>query len=397
MLHRLSRCLSQCRVPSRASSSSVLYSWGASTATGCGTGRTADDGAEGSITVPGRISLPEPQMEPIKVAMGYAHSAVIVKGVDSIQLLVSGINTSYQLGADKEQIVDYFEPMRVPGDPIDVDCGRNHTILLSTEGLFSIGSDHHGQCGLGGETSPKQWAQVPNIDPSSIKQVVCGLDHTLLLLNDGTVMAAGWGADGQTGMGHLDDTLQFERIPGITNAIKVASSADTTLVLHEDGTVSSFGNSEYGQTGHGCVPDQRPSPSLIDTTTPVQDIASGGAYSMLLCADGSIVKYGVPFATDLDLANVPTTFTLPTQPRDIFAGGRHLLVATDDCVYAWGNTGAGSVGLDRETTDFHQANSSGIARVNTPVPILEGALIDAACGTDATLVILREPSCNSSA
>eukprot|EP00049_Salpingoeca_infusionum_P008414 m.138099 g.138099 ORF g.138099 m.138099 type:complete len:150 (-) comp14008_c1_seq1:1585-2034(-) len=109
MLHRLSRCLSQCRVPSRASSSSVLYSWGASTATGCGTGRTADDGAEGSITVPGRISLPEPQMEPIKVAMGYAHSAVIVKGVDSIQLLVSGINTSYQLGADKEQIVDYFE------------------------------------------------------------------------------------------------------------------------------------------------------------------------------------------------------------------------------------------------------------------------------------------------
>eukprot|EP00049_Salpingoeca_infusionum_P008416 m.138225 g.138225 ORF g.138225 m.138225 type:complete len:302 (-) comp14008_c1_seq12:706-1611(-) len=271
MLHRLSRCLSQCRVPSRASSSSVLYSWGASTATGCGTGRTADDGAEGSITVPGRISLPEPQMEPIKVAMGYAHSAVIVKGVDSIQLLVSGINTSYQLGADKEQIVDYFEPMRVPGDPIDVDCGRNHTILLSTEGLFSIGSDHHGQCGLGGETSPKQWAQVPNIDPSSIKQVVCGLDHTLLLLNDGTVMAAGWGADGQTGMGHLDDTLQFERIPGITNAIKVASSADTTLVLHEvplsnDGshetysiinfhTVFSFLNSAAitHTTAHMCV------------------------------------------------------------------------------------------------------------------------------------------------
>eukprot|EP00049_Salpingoeca_infusionum_P008415 m.138110 g.138110 ORF g.138110 m.138110 type:complete len:60 (-) comp14008_c1_seq1:476-655(-) len=54
---------------------------------------------------------------------------------------------------------------------------------------------------------------------------------------------------------------------------------------------------------------------------------------MLLCADGSIVKYGVPFATDLDLANVPTTFTLPTQPRDIFAGGRHLLVVRSRVIF----------------------------------------------------------------
>ena len=30
-------------------------------------------------------------------------------------------------------------------------------------------------------------------------QIACGLDHTLLLSTDGTVMSCGWGADGQTG------------------------------------------------------------------------------------------------------------------------------------------------------------------------------------------------------
>lgn len=31
-------------------------------------------------------------------------------------------------------------------------------------------------------------------------KVVCGLDHTLLLLEDGSVWACGWAADGQTGI-----------------------------------------------------------------------------------------------------------------------------------------------------------------------------------------------------
>ncbi len=31
-------------------------------------------------------------------------------------------------------------------------------------------------------------------------QVVCGLDHTLLLAESGGVFSCGWGADGQTGI-----------------------------------------------------------------------------------------------------------------------------------------------------------------------------------------------------
>lgn len=35
--------------------------------------------------------------------------------------------------------------------------------------------------------------------PSCVVKVVCGLDHTLLLLEEGSVWSCGWASDGQTG------------------------------------------------------------------------------------------------------------------------------------------------------------------------------------------------------
>ena len=48
--------------------------------------------------------------------------------------------------------------------------------------------------------------------PAGVKKIAAGLRHTLLLLEDGTVWAAGGNAEGQLGDGSLTDREPFRRV-----------------------------------------------------------------------------------------------------------------------------------------------------------------------------------------
>ena len=41
-----------------------------------------------------------------------------------------------------------------------------------------------------------------------------GQDHSILITEEGQVMSAGWGADGQTGLGHYDNQDKFALVEG---------------------------------------------------------------------------------------------------------------------------------------------------------------------------------------
>ncbi len=41
-----------------------------------------------------------------------------------------------------------------------------------------------------------------------------GQDHSLLIDEDGGVWGAGWGADGQTGLQHYNNTQHFTKLEG---------------------------------------------------------------------------------------------------------------------------------------------------------------------------------------
>lgn len=66
-------------------------------------------------------------------------------------------------------------------------------------------------------------------------QIVCGQDHTLFLTEDGKVYACGWGADGQTGLGHNKNVGIPQNVKGdIENEkiLDVSSSADGVLACN---------------------------------------------------------------------------------------------------------------------------------------------------------------------
>lgn len=68
-----------------------------------------------------------------------------------------------------------------------------------------------------------------------VLQIVCGQDHTLFLTEDGKVYACGWGADGQTGLGHNKNVGIPQNVKGdIENEkiLDVSSSADGVLACN---------------------------------------------------------------------------------------------------------------------------------------------------------------------
>lgn len=102
---------------------------------------------------------------------------------------------------------------------------------------------------------------------SDIVQIAAGLDHVVLLHDDGTVTAAGSNALGQGNVGEWK------------NIIKVAAGADFTAGLRSDGTLIACGSNQSGQCD-------------VERFENVIDIAACDQSVVLLFADGSVKVVG---------------------------------------------------------------------------------------------------------
>jgi len=87
-----------------------------------------------------------------------------------------------------------------------------------------------------------------------------GKNHTLVLLEDGSVMSAGCGSRGALGRGtkKKNDSLDVAPAPGrvafpgnATRAAEIAAGCDFSLAVTRDGSLYSWGWSEFGKLGHG--------------------------------------------------------------------------------------------------------------------------------------------------
>ncbi|CAH8295638.1 unnamed protein product [Schistosoma turkestanicum] len=225
---------------------------------------------------------------PLKAACGYGFTTYICEGnYGDFGVYGCGINSDGQLGSQSVGLKTELasgnsvnvipEPVRIDVRldntqkkiyrPSHVACGRAHTII-SYENLkepnndtppliFSLGNNVFGQCGreiIPGEKYDHDLEVITKIvlppEIKSIKQLVCGQDHTLLLSSDGIVYTCGLGSDGQTGLGHYNVVDRFTAIKGslINERVRLLSSrGDTVLALTESNKLFAWGNNEYGQ------------------------------------------------------------------------------------------------------------------------------------------------------
>ncbi|KAJ1968885.1 hypothetical protein IWQ62_000973 [Dispira parvispora] len=326
-----------------------------------------------------------PDVQLTHIAAGHLFSLVALYSQQRREswLLGTGINSRGQLGAlpghNRHWDVQLHQ---VTGRIKAVQCGREHALVVVTHGggqsdrmerdyLYGCGSNAYGQLGdkstnspaaLGvpdqqlGDSShpgfpPHTWPlhplRLPN-SPTSYADMACGLDHTILQLDDHRICSMGWGADGQLGRGEKTQTLST---PGVIprfsphRIVKLASRGDFTLALTEGHQVYVWGNSEYGQAMLGKRIDRILMPTLVPFNQPIVDIAAGGTHALVLTASGEMYTCGYG-ALGLDPQGEQFETVIPTRIPwlksngivvSVYCGLEYSACLTDDGkLFMWG-------------------------------------------------------------
>jgi len=250
---------------------------------------------------------------------------------------------------------------------LKVSCGRAHTLLLGSNGrVLTLGNNAYGQAGRTiVENEDYKRNQIINEIKleENIIDIVAGQDHSLLLSDKGQVFSCGWGADGQTGLGHYNNQDSFALVEGdIKNEkiVKVACRADNVLALNDKGDLFGWGNSEYGQFREITEEQQINQPTHLPFDIGrIKDVASGGTVCLALNEDGHVYVWGygilgkgpnlrTAFKPEMIPATLfgTNTFSPDVRVVGVFAGMDHqaALNSAGD-LYIWGKNRNKCLGL----------------------------------------------------
>ncbi|NXJ08000.1 HERC4 ligase, partial [Odontophorus gujanensis] len=262
------------------------------------------------------------------------------------------------LGGIDEEIVleprksDFFLNKRIR----DVGCGLRHTVFVLDDGtVYTCGCNDLGQ--LGHEKARKRPEHVGALDAQNIVAVSCGEAHTLALNDKGQVYAWGLATDGQLGLPGTEECIRVPRnIKSLSEIqiVQVACGYYHSLALSKGSEVFSWGQNKYGQLGLGYEYKKQNSPHVIKSLLgiPFAQIAAGGAHSFVLTLSGAIFgwgrnKFGQLGLNDDNDRYVPTLLkSLRTQKVvHICCGEDHTAALTKEGgVFTFGAGGYGQLG-----------------------------------------------------
>ena len=151
---------------------------------------------------------------------------------------------------------------------------------------------------------------------------------------------------------------------GSKTILSIAVGSSHSVALCSNGTVATWGNDTYGQLGDGTnnnsnVPVAVTASGVLNGQTVVA-VAAGFNHSLALCADGTVVAWGMNSAGQLGngsttSSNVPVAVTktgalLNKTVVAIAAGYNHSLArCADGTVITWGNNAYGQLGNNNTT------------------------------------------------
>jgi hypothetical protein len=165
-----------------------------------------------------------------------------------------------------------------------ITCGLNCTFFLLPNGVI-----YKKDLLATARTEEGELPNVPEIfrtppaqgQPKPVK-IVCGHNHVMVLLDDGTV--DGWGDNSRNQIPHKNNPIFFNTHNHMKTRIRVTDIAcgeNHTLVLLETGNVFGFGSPSHGQSQNYIPPSQR-----------VMQIACGGNHSLALLDNGTVIGWG---------------------------------------------------------------------------------------------------------
>lgn len=257
-----------------------------------------------------------------------------------------------------------------------VACWIATASAAASSPVVAWGENTKGELGNASLTSSEVPVPVSLTPPpgGSVTAVSGGLEHSVALLSNGTVM--GWGGnssgqlgDGSTTLSEVPVAVSLSPPSGFT-VTAVAAGAYHSLALLSNGTesrVMSWGNNNYGELGDGNTSGSDV-PVTVSLSLPhgvtVAEISAGSYDSLALLSSGHVMAWGIDEegqlgdgkATNSDVpvsvcavgySSCPNVSEQLSGVRAVSAGtgGQSLaLLASNQAVVAWGFNGGGQLG-----------------------------------------------------
>eukprot|EP00667_Euglena_gracilis_P004062 EG_transcript_4077 len=207
-------------------------------------------------------------------------------------LFAMGSNGHGQLGlgdtADREvpqEVVEFH------ARPIDsLATGYGFSLVLAGGVLYSFGLGS--MSGTGSRADQLTPTKVAFFEGKTVKRIACGR-HSSLVLCDAGLFQFGQAVNCQHVVRHLPQRLDFFDARVVT---RLAVGVDHYLVLCNDDELYSFGRNLHGELGHGDTHNTT-EPKLVAAlrSLPIDAIAAGPNVSMVLTGAGELYAFGDPF------------------------------------------------------------------------------------------------------
>ena len=299
-----------------------------------------------------------------QIARGDYHT-FIIKNDGSVW--TCGLNDKGQLGLNDTTDRSTFTKVNI-NNVKQIVCGDSYTFILKNDGsAWCCGLNNYAQLGLNDTTDRTTFTQVTTNINNDVKQISCGIYHTFILKNDGTIWACGRNDKGQLGLNDTTRRTTFTQVTtNINNDVKqVICSHNNTFILKNDGSVWSCGLNDYGQLGLGDYGSTTNRTTFTKVTTNINNdviqISCGNSYTFILKNDGSLWSCGYNYHGELGLGTSGfdtdrTTFTQVTtninnDVKQVSCGCSHTFILKNDgSLWSCGYNYFGQLGLG-DTTD----------------------------------------------
>ncbi len=300
---------------------------------------------------------------PIKqIVLGGSYSMVLMENGD---LYVFGRNENGQLGLNDN--LNRNRPIRndffTEKGPIkQIVLSVSHSMILMDNGdLYVFGRNRNGQLGLNDNVDRNR--PIRNdffTDKGSIKHIILGGFHSMILIDNGNLYVFGHNGEGQLG---LNDNLNRNR-PIRNDFFKNKGSIKHivlgwhhSMILMNNDDLYVFGRNENGQLGlNDNLSRNRPIRNDFFTEKgPIKQIVLGGQHSMILMDNGDLYVFGYNEDGQLGLndnenRNRPIRndfFTDKGSIKQIVLGWHHSMILMDnDDLYVFGRNENGQLGLN---------------------------------------------------
>jgi alpha-tubulin suppressor-like RCC1 family protein len=270
------------------------------------------------------------------IAAGEEHSLALL---ENHTVKSWGYNGSGQLGDGTAK--NKQKPIAVNNlsGVVAIAAGGEHSLALLENGtVMAWGSNEYGQLGDGTSSGPGNCGTKKAPEPcsrnpvavtglSDVRAIAAGGEHSLALLDNGTVMAWGDNESGELGDGERADSDIPVAVSGLSGVVAIAAGEEDSLALLENGTVMAWGNNEFGQLGDeaadgpercGAAGGEVPCSSIpvpVSGLSGVTGIAAGGAHSLAFGPSTTEAEPGVALVDK------------PPISRGVYAAGEAKAIA----------------------------------------------------------------------